>query len=1035
MYNDNPSDDDVQETVIKNVADQIFRNDDHLLFGSSETVDISTLHPEPVQMFRLWQIYLENVDPLLKVTHTPSLQGQIIEAASSISNIRPELEALMFSIYCMSITSIAERDCQAMFGSSKSNLLANYQFGCQQALLNCGFLRTSERDCLTALYLYLVSVRSGTVPQSLSSMLGVAIRIAQRMGMHSETLLATESVLEAELRRRLWWSLVLFDARICEMSNSKTSMLDPTWNCKIPLNLNDSDLSPELKEPPQVQGSSSQALFSMLRCEIGEVVRHSTFYLDLTNPALKFLARDGEYISYPDGGGLSNLEATFEAKYLKFCDQGTPIHFMTQPASNQAEHIWELLSDNYDAHFSPAESDDSMFIKIVANLLLRAWEVREAEYNQLGGTLTPPRIVVSVRRRLIETTKDPRSLHGEFEKSATNIDSNVYSGHSQLVFPNQVIFNGRSELDAFQFAVAGSYQNTSASTLFDFDPNLTDFSATDWATMNLPSQVSLSLIPPLVRPAIRSQDMSQPARIFRRSLIACEPCRNRKRKCNSKQPCTTCKESEIRCYYNADTRKKRNKKQVLERMAAGDQQTIESKPHAPDESPAENSPEANSSAAFARTLALKLDPVRAPKPQLFGWNIGEREREEPDVQSTGSTIREFTSKEELEKLARIYFEKVDPYYGFVDREVFTHRCQARWQEPVNDTESYDATLFGVAAMGLLFSTTKLSTSEVLFVEARAVLEKYTTPGQVSMDMITGWTLRLAYLRLTGTPHDAWMTSCNVLHLMNIARLHLEHPSSSILVQNTPRDERTVTPEIRIRLLGYVQYIHTWISYDLGLSRIVLHGSKYSPPSSARKNDHTAEMLSLLPLSELLDPREAVDPERLIKELSNIFSNIDAPPPSILSQCNLALCIHRRLLALGRLLSNELITNLLAFTTRALACARELSHSMNPWSHVASIPFQILCTLLAIDTPSSQAQLTDAMHTLQERKKKEEEVYNLNVLVQNHCSEVDAGADGEGGAGEGMLEIDEMMVEVPGLEDFDFTQFFMSELGEMGGDAS
>jgi hypothetical protein len=554
--------------------------------------------------------------------------------------------------------------------------------------------------------------------------------------------------------------------------------------------------------------------------------------------------------------------------------------------------------------------------------------------------------------------------------------------------------------------------------------------------------------------------MSQPGKVGRRSLIACEPCRNRKRKCNSQKPCTTCKESETHCYYDADTRKKRNKKQVLERMSAEDQQTIESKPNASDESPAETSPEANSAAAFARTLALKLDPVRAPKPQLFGWNIGERERENPDVQSTGSPIGEFTSKEEVERLAQIYFEKVDAYYGFVDREVFTHRCQARWQEPVKDTESYDAIICGVAAMGFLFSTTKVSTTEDLLVEnARTALEKYTIPGQVSIDMITGWTLRLAYLRLTGIPYDAWMTSCTVLHLMNIAQLHLEHPSSSILAQNTLTDEKTVTPEIRIRLLGYVQYIHTWISYDLGLSRIVIHGSKYSPPSSARKNDHTAEMLSLLPLSELLDPRERVDPEQLIKELSKILSNIDAPPPSILSQCNLALCIHRRLLALGRLLSNELITNLLAFTTRALACARELAQSMNPWSHIASVPFQILCTLLAIDSPSSQAQLTDAMHTLQEvsfvydtevmreayqaaclllvlqRKKKEEEVYNLNVLVQNHCSEVDVGADSEGDAGERTLEIDEMLVEVPGLEDFDFTQFFMSELGQMGGNAS
>src|SRR4051812_43170869 len=189
--------------------------------------------------------------------------------------------------------------------------------------------------------------------------------------------------------------------------------------------------------------------------------------------------------------------------------------------------------------------------------------------------------------------------------------------------------------------------------------------------------------------------MSHPAKQHRRSLIACEPCRNRKRKCNSQQPCTTCKESQIRCYYDAHARKKRNKKLVFERMTAGDQQISESKTNAPDESAAEHSPEANSAAAFARTLALKLDPVRAPKPQLFGWNIGERGREGLHVQSRGSPIWEFTSKEELEKLAHIYFDKVDPYYGFVDREVFTHRCQARWEEPVKNTESYDATICGV----------------------------------------------------------------------------------------------------------------------------------------------------------------------------------------------------------------------------------------------------------------------------------------------------------------------------------------------------
>lgn len=107
-------------------------------------------------MFRLWQIYLENVNPLLKVTHIPTLQGRFIEAAANVKNISPNLEALMFAIYCMAIHSLDVVDCQTSFGLPKEDLLTRYQSGCQQALFNAGFLRSNDRDCLTAFYLYLV---------------------------------------------------------------------------------------------------------------------------------------------------------------------------------------------------------------------------------------------------------------------------------------------------------------------------------------------------------------------------------------------------------------------------------------------------------------------------------------------------------------------------------------------------------------------------------------------------------------------------------------------------------------------------------------------------------------------------------------------------------------------------------------------------------------------------------------------------------------------------------------------------------------
>jgi hypothetical protein len=145
--------------VIKKALDQQFQDSDHLLFGSrTTTVDLSSLHPEPVQLFRLWQIYLENVNPLLKVTHTPSLQSRIVAAASNVTTISPTVEALMFSVYCMSVLSLTQNECGEIFGVTKENLLTRYQFGCQQALFNCGFLRSEDLDCLTALYLYLVSL-------------------------------------------------------------------------------------------------------------------------------------------------------------------------------------------------------------------------------------------------------------------------------------------------------------------------------------------------------------------------------------------------------------------------------------------------------------------------------------------------------------------------------------------------------------------------------------------------------------------------------------------------------------------------------------------------------------------------------------------------------------------------------------------------------------------------------------------------------------------------------------------------------------
>ncbi|EAW12030.1 Zn(II)2Cys6 transcription factor [Aspergillus clavatus NRRL 1] len=322
--------DDMRQAVIRKAYDYIseFQRNDHLLFGlPTGKIDLSASHPDQVQIFRLWQVYLDNVNPLLKVTHTPTLQARIIDAASDIANIHPVLEALMFSIYCVAVLSLREDECNALFKSPKKDLLTKYQAGCQQALRNCGVLRSTDRDSLTALYLYLLSIRPDTDPMSLSSLLGVAIRIAQRMGVHNDFIYGKYSVLDAEMHRRLWWSLILFDSRICEMSDHKTATLAPTWDCRTPLNVNDSELQPEMTTPPASNDRPTESLFAVVRSELADFVRHSAFHLDLTNPSLKpLVTRFGT--SY-EAEKFNELERTIEEKYLTFSNLENPLHYMT----------------------------------------------------------------------------------------------------------------------------------------------------------------------------------------------------------------------------------------------------------------------------------------------------------------------------------------------------------------------------------------------------------------------------------------------------------------------------------------------------------------------------------------------------------------------------------------------------------------------------------------------------------------------------------------------------------------------------------
>ncbi len=129
---------------------------------------IHDLHPSAVHIFRLWQTFLDNVNPIVKIFHAPTVQQQILDASADLEKMSKKMEALMFGIYSIAITSLTDAECKSSFGEEKARLLSRYQAGACQALLRASLLRTSDMMVLQAYMLYLVCQQHFSLSQLLS---------------------------------------------------------------------------------------------------------------------------------------------------------------------------------------------------------------------------------------------------------------------------------------------------------------------------------------------------------------------------------------------------------------------------------------------------------------------------------------------------------------------------------------------------------------------------------------------------------------------------------------------------------------------------------------------------------------------------------------------------------------------------------------------------------------------------------------------------------------------------------------------------
>ena len=304
-------------------------------------------HPPPEHILQLWKVFIENIDPLTKVVHVPTLQPAFQKAAKDVTNIPRSFEALMFAVYSTATMSLKDDECKVRFSASRKSLLSRYMSMTKSALSRAKLLGTSNLVLLQAFVLYMIVGRDLYEPRAVWSMTGVALRIAECMGLERDGQALGLPPFESEIRRRVWWLLKTHDYRLAELCGlPKFRDLDTGMDSnKFPSNVNDDQIYPGMPSLPLEGNTMKDAVFVSMRYEL----------IGFAGAQIARFRQQGKTPSQWDlhGAGsdkaeiykaFEGVEETLESKYLRYCDPSQPLHLMAMVTARQSLNLVRFLT-------------------------------------------------------------------------------------------------------------------------------------------------------------------------------------------------------------------------------------------------------------------------------------------------------------------------------------------------------------------------------------------------------------------------------------------------------------------------------------------------------------------------------------------------------------------------------------------------------------------------------------------------------------------------------------------------------------------
>ncbi|KAK7962215.1 uncharacterized protein PG986_003040 [Apiospora aurea] len=239
-----------------------------LLVGCKSPESSGLIHPATAQILYLLSVFFDRVDPILKILHRPSI---LVMLPAGLPRLTLAQEALAFSIYFAAITSLTPEACLTNLGQDRATLLKTYQLAVERALGAADYLTNTDLECIQALLLYVACLRVHNQSRASWALTALLLRLGQGAGLLRDGEGRGYSPFEVEMRRRIFWQIVVLDVRAAEDRGTEAMIATSMLNMRLPLNLNDDDFGPDSPGPLVERTGGSDITFALATAQSSSI--------------------------------------------------------------------------------------------------------------------------------------------------------------------------------------------------------------------------------------------------------------------------------------------------------------------------------------------------------------------------------------------------------------------------------------------------------------------------------------------------------------------------------------------------------------------------------------------------------------------------------------------------------------------------------------------------------------------------------------------------------------------------------------------